>query len=174
MICRRIIFACKIMIRHIQESDTAHICDIYNYYVEHTTVTFEEVPVTHDEMLGRIRDITAKYPWLVYEVDGKVIGYAYTCPWKTRSAYRHSVECSVYLQHGCGGKKMGSRLYEALFDELGSTDIHAVIGGIAMPNEASIALHKKFGFQKIGHFKAVGFKFDQWVDVAYWERINNG
>ena len=98
-------------------------------------------------------------------------GYAYATDWKPRGAYRHSVESTVYLRNGQSGHGYGSQLYSKLIELLMRLQVHTVIGGIAQPNEESIALHEKFGFVKVAHFKEVGYKFDQWVDVAYWQLI---
>lgn len=160
------------MIRPVQLSDAADICALYNYYVLNTHVNFEEDAVTIPDMQERISGADEKHPWLVYEENGKVIGYAYATAWKSRCSYRHSVETSVYLANGHEGKGIGTRLYEALFEALAKTDVHAIIGGIALPNESSIALHEKFGFEKIAQFKEVGFKFNRWIDVGYWEKLN--
>jgi L-amino acid N-acyltransferase YncA len=159
------------MIRAVSLNDATAICNIYNYYVLNTTVTFEEKEVTEGELKNRISDITKKYPWIVYEIEGEVIGYAYASAWRVRSAYRYSTELAIYLKNGKSGKGIGSQLYEQLLNLLERQDIHAVIGGIALPNEGCIALHKKFGFEKTAHFKEVGFKFNKWVDVAYWQKI---
>lgn len=159
------------MIRNAKPEDAQTICDIYNYYVLNTIVTFEEDSVLADDMADRIKKVTEKYTWLVYEQKGEIIGYAYAGEWKSRCSYRFSVESSVYLKNGFSGQGIGSKLYEALFKELEKTDIHAVIGGISLPNEGSIALHEKFGFEKIAQFKEVGYKFNKWIDVGYWEKI---
>ena len=159
------------MIRNAKPEDAQAICDIYNYYVLNTIVTFEEDIVLADDMAERIRKNQEKYIWLVYEQEGEIIGYAYAGEWKSRCSYRFSVESSVYLKHGFSGRGIGSKLYDALFKELKKTNTHAVIGGISLPNEGSIALHEKFGFEKIAQFKEVGFKFDKWIDVGYWEKI---
>ena len=159
------------MIRPVTSSDAEALCEIYNYYVLNTHVNFEEDTVPIAEMEQRIINITNKYPWLIYEEEGKVIGYTYASEWKSRCSYRFSVESTVYLAHGTVGKGIGSKLYEALLEAISQTNVHAVIGGIAQPNEPSIALHEKFGFEKVAHFKEVGYKFDRWIDVAYWEKI---
>ena len=152
--------------------DAAAIAAIYNHYVAKTVVTFEEEPVGADEMRRRMDEVSAAaLPWLVAESDSRIVGYAYATKWKTRSAYRFSVETTVYLADGLGKRGLGSRLYEELFRLLKEKGIHAAIGGIALPNDASVALHEKFGMRKVAHFDAVGFKFGQWVDVGYWERI---
>ncbi len=159
------------MIRRINDNDVLAVADIYNYYIDNTIITFELTPVTAEEMQKRIETIAANYPFLVYEEAGIVMGYAYATPWKARQAYQHSVESSVYLHPEAQGKGIGSKLYAKLLDELKTMSIHAIIGGISLPNEASIALHEKFGFEKIAQFKQVGRKFDRWIDVGYWELI---
>ncbi len=159
-------------IREAKSSDAGAIAAIYNPYVKDTVITFEEEPVDGTEMARRIGDIrSASLPWLVAEENGQVSGYAYAVPWKARSAYRFSVEITVYLARGNGGRGLGSLLYGHLFSKLQTLGIHAVIGGIALPNQASVALHEKFGLKKVAHFQQVGFKFNRWIDVGYWERI---
>lgn len=103
--------------------------------------------------------------------DGDVIGYAYASKWKGRCAYRFAVETSVYVDSSARGAGVGTVLYEALFAALRGRGIHAAIGGIALPNEASIALHERFGMKKVAHFEQVGFKFGRWIDVGYWQRL---
>lgn len=161
------------MIRLANTDDAEAICTIYNYYALHTIVTFEEEEVEPGDMKFRIEEVLKKYPWFVYLDKGEVVGYAYCSEWKSRCSYRYSVESSVYLKNGYANRGIGSQLYAQLFEALKSTKIHAVIGGISLPNEGSIALHEKFGFEKIAHFKEVGFKFKQWIDVGYWEKIMN-
>ena len=134
-----------------------------------TVITFEEIPVLEAEMAKRIADITSRLPWLVWETDGVIIGYAYASPWKARAAYRHAVESSIYLSPQATGRGLGSRLYTALIADLRQRGLHCVIGGAALPNPASVSLHEKLGFEKVAQFRQVGFKFGQWVDVAYWE-----
>jgi phosphinothricin acetyltransferase len=157
------------MLRHCTSSDAAQICDIYNYYVRETVVTFEESLVLEPDMARRMGDITSRLPWLVWEVGGTILGYAYASPWKVRAAYRHSVESSIYLAQHATGRGLGSRLYTALIAELRQRGLHCVIGGAALPNPASVALHEKLGFRKVAEFREVGFKLGRWVDVAYWE-----
>ena len=158
------------MIRTATESDAQAIADIYNYYIKNTVVTFEELPVTHKDIIERIKKITASnLPWLIAEDAGAIIGYAYAGKWNVRSAYRHTVEATVYLSNSSRSKGWGTRLYQALFDLLRQKSIHIVIGGITLPNPASVALHEKFGMTKAAHFKEVGYKFGQWVDVGYWQ-----
>jgi L-amino acid N-acyltransferase YncA len=150
--------------------DAAPICTIYNPYVAATSISFEEDPVSEQDMAKRIADVgAAGLPWLVLESDGRVAGYAYATRWRVRPAYRTSVESSIYLDPAFAGRGLGRLLYGALLDELRRRDVHMVIGGIALPNENSIALHEKLGFRKVAHFSEVGRKFGRWTDVAYWE-----
>jgi phosphinothricin acetyltransferase len=136
-------------------------------------ITFEEIPVSIKEMEGRIKGIGSAYPWFVYETDGDVLGYAYVNRWKERSAYRFAAEITVYLKTGHDGKGMGTELYTRLFEALKKTDVHAVVAGITLPNEQSVAFHEKFGFKKIAQFNEIGFKTGKWLDVGYWELVLN-
>jgi len=157
------------MIRPAARSDAAAIAAIYNHYVLHSVITFEEEPITRSEMSRRIKEVTAELPWLVAVEDGQVLGYSYASKWKSRCAYRYSAEATVYLAPGATRRGLGTQLYTSLLAELKLRSYHAVIGGIALPNAASQALHEKMGFEKVAHFREVGWKFGQWIDVGYWE-----
>jgi phosphinothricin acetyltransferase len=159
------------MIRSVLDKDVISIAEIYNHYISKTVVTFETETITSDNIFARISKIQSdELPWLVAEDDtGKVIGYAYASKWRERFAYRFSVEVTVYLSPNSSGHGVGTKLYEALFAELRLRSIHSVIGGITLPNKASVALHEKFGLEKVAHFKEVGFKFNGWKDVGYWQ-----
>ena len=161
------------MIRSATIEDAAAICAIYNHYVLNTTITFEEAAVSTEDMAQRIKEVTGSLAWYVYDLDGEVVGYAYATPWRTRCAYRLSVESTVYVSVEHPRKGIGAQLYRALLDDLRARDIHVVIGGIAQPNVASAALHERMGFEKVAHFKQVGRKFNQWIDVGYWELLMN-
>lgn len=157
-------------IRDANVRDAESITSIYNHFVLTTSISFEEAEVPVIEMAGRIADLQASgLPWLVAEQDGVVAGYAYATKWRVRHAYRFSVETSAYLAPDQAGKGIGTALYEALLTRLRDGGFHLAIGGIALPNAASVALHEKFGFEKVAHFREVGFKFDQWTDVGYWQ-----
>jgi L-amino acid N-acyltransferase YncA len=159
------------MIRPVRATDTAAICRIYNHYVLQTIVSFEEEEVTPEEMAKRIAKVaSAGLPWLVLEGEGCVLGYAYATPWKERSGYRYAVESSIYLEASAGGKGHGSRLYGELLATLRTLPLRTVIGGVALPNDASVGLHEKLGFRKVAHFERVGWKCGRWVDVGYWQR----
>jgi phosphinothricin acetyltransferase len=140
-------------------------------YIRNSTITFEEIPVSSEEMRGRIESATQDYPWLVYETDGKIVGYAYGRKWRDRAAYRNSVEAGTYLNPQFVGKGIGTELMEDLLGILKERSFHTVICGIALPNPASIALCEKFGFNKVAHFTEVGYKFNKWIDVGYWQLI---
>lgn len=159
------------MIRACQPSDAAQVCEIYNYYVRETVISFEEAPVLEQEMAQRISQVIERLPWLAWEEAGSILGYAYATTWKPRSAYRFSVESAVYVAQPVVGQGIGTQLYKALIADLRGRDVHCVVGGIALPNPASIALHERLGFARIGEFREIGWKFGQWVDVGYWELV---
>ncbi len=159
------------MIRPVDLNDAAALCDIYNYYVDNTIVTFEEEKVSEEEMVKRIQKVTQQLSWFVYEKEGDIVGYSYATEWKTRSAYRYSTETTVYLKNGYEGNGVGTALYRHLIEDLIKKDIHSFVGGISLPNDASVALHEKMGFQKIAHFREVGQKFNKWIDVGYWQLV---
>jgi len=153
----------------VRAADAPRIAAIYNHYVRDTVVTFEEQPVADAEMARRIAETTATYPWLVWEDGGAVAAYAYASSWKRRSAYRFAAESTIYAAPEAAGRGIGSQLYPALLARMRAAGLHCAIGGISLPNPASIALHEKLGFVPIGRFREVGFKQGRWVDVGYWE-----
>jgi phosphinothricin acetyltransferase len=156
-------------LRNATPADAPAIAAIYNHYVETTTVSMETEPVSADEMAQRIAGIQAEgLPWLVLAADGRLCGYAYASKWRARPGYRHAVESSVYLDPALRGRGHGRELYRALLARLEGR-FHTVIGGIALPNAASIALHERLGFRQVACFHEVGRKFGAWVDVAYWQ-----
>jgi len=150
-------------------SDAAAIAAIYNHYVRETVITFEETPVAAEEMAARIAKLLPRFPWLVAEDNGAIVAYAYAAPWKERSAYRFALESTIYCAPSHMGRGIGTDLYRALLTTLRTGDFHTVIGGVALPNPASVALHEKLGFKKVAQFAEVGYKLGRWVDVAYWQ-----
>jgi len=161
-----------LLVRSARAADGEALARIYNPYILDTIVTFEEEPVSAAAMAARVAEVTdLSLPWLVGERNGEVLGYAYATRWRTRVSYRYSAETTVYLEPGQGGHGYGYRLYVALIEALRATAVHAAIGGIALPNAASVALHEKLGFAKVAQFPEVGFKLGRWVDVGYWQRL---
>ncbi len=161
-----------IVIRAAAAADAGPIAAIYNHYVAKTVITFEEEPVAAAEMARRIADAgSASLPWLVAEREGKVAGYAYATPWRARSAYRFAVEVTVYADPDCPRVGIGSRLYEQVLPRLKEKGLHSALGVIALPNQASVAFHERFGFAKVAHLREVGFKFGRWIDVGYWQKM---
>ncbi|HBM15870.1 MAG TPA: phosphinothricin acetyltransferase [Lentisphaeria bacterium] len=160
------------MIRECFIEDAAEICRIYNYYVENTTITFEEEPLAPSEIEKRISNIQSKgHPWLVYEENLQIIGYAYASEFKSRCAYKYTLETSFYLSHEHLSKGIGTKLYTKLIDECRKIGMHSLVGVIAVPNIPSASICKKFGFQKAGIIKEAGFKFNKWIDIEYWQLI---
>ncbi len=158
------------MIREASQSDATAITAIYNHYVEHSyaTMQFEK----SDEVFFELRIKTIQesgHFWLVAEEEGKVIGYAYSGAWNPREGYKQTCEVSVYISPSAKGKGIGTSLYEALFDRLRSKGIQVIIAVIGLPNEASIALHEKFGMEQVAHFPKMGLKFGKWMDAGYWQ-----
>lgn len=166
------------MIRAADAQDAACIAGIYNHYVIHSTYTFEEVPVGEQAMAQRIAEVMAQsLPWLVLVNErGVLVGYACATRWKSRSAYRYAAECSVYVDMQATGQGYGTALLQALLAEVQARGLRTLIAGVTLPNERSIALHEKLGFEQCARFRNVGCKFDRWLDVGYWQLdlLDNG
>jgi L-amino acid N-acyltransferase YncA len=161
-----------IVIRPSREGDVAQIAAIYGYHVLHGPASFEEVPPDIDDLASRRRDIlTRGLPYLVAERSGRVLGYCYAGPYRTRSAYRFAVEDSIYVDEAEVGRGLGRALLATLLDrcaELGYRQMVAVIGG--SETWPSIRLHAALGFTRVGLLPAVGFKFASWVDIVLMQR----
>lgn len=161
-----------IHLRSAEINDAAAIAAIYNYYVRTTTITFEEVEVDAREVALRIADVNSKdLPWYVAVERESIVGYAYATPWRSRSAYRFAVEVTVYVAVGHVRNGIGTSLYTELLDTIRKLGFRTALAGIALPNEESVALHERCGFEKVAHFNQVGFKLDRWIDVAYWQLV---
>lgn len=157
-------------IRTAQASDAQPLVDIYNHYILHSTATFEEALINAADMAERIAVVQqAQLPWLVASNEQKFVGYAYARRWHTRSAYRFTAECTVYIAPDAHKQGYGRRLYAELIEQMRQRDFRQLLGVITLPNPASQALHEALGFEKAGQFNAVGFKFGQWLDVGYWQ-----
>lgn len=159
------------MIRKVDTLDTKAITAIYNEYVLHSVATFDTDPWEEDRMRSRIVQLSALYPYFVYEEDGEVIGYCYAHPWKEKAAYRYTLETTVYLSPGHTGKGIGRQLMEKLIEECRLGGYHALIACITEGNDASDALHARLGFKRVSRFEQVGLKFDRWLGVADYELL---
>lgn len=152
------------------DRDAAACAAIYAPAVEGSHISFEEEVPGVEEMARRIRAYAATHSWLVAERGGGVIGYAYGCPHRERAAYRWSAEVAVYVAPACQGSGLGAALYEALAERLRSLGYRLLVAGITLPNDASVALHRRAGFTEAGVFRAVGWKAGAWRDVAWFQR----
>jgi len=146
--------------------DAAACAEIYAPYVTDSVVSFEEEAPDADAMAHRIE---AAHEWLVLERDGAVAGYAYGGVHRPRAAYRWSTEVSVYVGAAHHRTGVGRALYLDLFDRLRERGFHLALAGITLPNPASVAIHEALGFQYVGTYHEIGFKFGAWHDVGWWE-----
>lgn len=154
-------------------ADLEALTEIYNYYVIHTTITFDLEPFTPAERRPWFEEHMAigKHRLRVAEEnEGAILGYATTSRWRSKPAYDTTVESSVYCRHDSLGRGVGTALYSALFESIADEGVHRITAGASLPNAASIALHRRFGFREVGVFSAVGLKFGKFWDVAWFER----
>jgi L-amino acid N-acyltransferase YncA len=154
-------------IRSIELSDAEAVRDIYAPFVTDSATSFETEPPDTTAIQQRIRDLTGQYPWLVFEADGKVLGYAYASSYRARKAYQWCVEVSVYVHEKTRKCGVGRALYLSLFEVLRRQGYANAYGGITLPNPASVGLHESLGFTTIGVYSRVGYKFGQWHDVIW-------
>ena len=159
------------MIRKVSIEDAPQITAIYNYYVDHSIVTFDINHSSIERFKDKITTTIKRFPWIVYEIDGEILGYAHGSEWKAKDGYKYTTETTIYLKENAIQKRLGTILYTELIQQLKALNFHALIGCITLPNDASIALHEKLGFEKTAHFNEVGYKFEKWIDVGYWELI---
>lgn len=157
------------MIRPLNLNDTEELLDIYNYYVLNSIVTFDDEAVSIDAFKDKITRINTDYPFIVFEENNEILGYAYGSRWRPKPAYKHTVESTVYVKHDALGKQIGTKLYTELLSQLKEQNYHIVLGGLTLPNDSSVKLHEKLGFKQVAHFKEVGLKFGKWLDVGFWQ-----
>ncbi len=141
---------------------------IYGPVVRNTPISFELTPPTVDEFRGRIVQTLRSLPWLVCESDGRIAGYAYAAPFRSREGYQWSVEVSVYVAEELRRYGIASALYTALLEGLRILGYFNAHAGISVPNPASVNFHERMGFRPVGVFPSVGFKLDEWHDVGFW------
>lgn len=159
------------VIRPVTIADAPAIADIYSYYIRHTTATFDTAEIAPPAMQEKIVAAVTDYPYLVLEENGELIGYSCVSAWKPRAAFLRSGEVSIYLHQEHTGKGHGRRLLGALLDRAPDYGLHSLISGIALPNPGSEALHLSLGFTHTGLMREMGFKFDRYIDIAYYQYI---
>ena len=159
----------SMVIRLARGEDAPAIAAIYAPYVSETPISFETVPPTADEMAGRLAKTLARFPWLVAEAEGAVVGYAYASQHRERAAYQWAADVSVYLREERQRRGIGRALYTALFAILRAQGYVNTYAGIALPNPASVALHEAMGMTPVGVYRHVGYKAGSWRDVGWWQ-----
>jgi phosphinothricin acetyltransferase len=159
-------------VRPAAVADLPALTAIYNHYVVHTPITFDLRPLQPDERRAWFDEHqpTGPHRLLVAEEDGALLGYASTSRWRPKAAYDTTVESSVYVRADSHGRGIGRQLYSALFEAIADEDVHTIVAGVALPNDASVTLHERFGFRPVGIYREVGRKFDRFWDVAWFQR----
>jgi len=158
------------LVRSATLSDAAACAAIYAPYVTETAISFETEPPDEAEMARRIAAALESHAWLVLEEGGRVFAYAYGAPFRSRRAYQWSCEVSVYVERGRERTGAGRKLYAALLERLTERGYHTAVAGMTLPNAASVALHRAMGFEDVGTYREIGFKFGAWHDVAWMQR----
>lgn len=159
-----------VAVRLAEPADAAAIASIVNHYITESTANFRTEPQTADEWEQEMAAYSGRYPWLVAEDQGRVVGVAYAKPWNPRQAYDWTAESTVYVADGVRGKRVGSTLYRELLDRLTALGFRSVMAGVTSGNPGSEALHAAFGYERLGTIKAAGYKFGAWHDVTLWQR----
>jgi len=159
------------MIRLATIHDAEQILEIYAPYIQTTSISFEMIVPSKEEMEKRIELVLVNNPWIVFQEGKSIVGYAYASKHCERAAYKWAVDVSIYIAQDCRGKGIGKALYTALISILRLQGYCNVYAGIGLPNDSSVGIHEYFGFSKIAHFNNVGYKFGQWHDVGWWEMI---
>jgi phosphinothricin acetyltransferase len=156
------------LIRLAEEGDAPQIAAIYAPVVRDTIISFEAEPPSAEEIARRVRDTLVRWPWLVCERDGEVLGYAYAGAHRSRVAYQWSVDVSVYVRDDARQRGVGRALYTSLIAALDLQGFYNAYAGIALPNNASVGLHEAMGFRLVGVYRGVGYKLGAWRDVGWW------
>ena len=158
-------------IRPLEQRDIPACVEIYNYYIENTTVTFEETALREADFLARALRIQKTYPYLVAEKDGAVVGYAYLDAYHERSAYRYTADLSIYLAHDGLRRGIGSALLEKIEGMGRAMGLHSIVAIITEENGRSLAFHARHGYREVGRLYKSGYKFDRWLDVAFCQKM---
>ena len=158
-------------IRVAEEKDAATLLEIYSYYVEKTAITFEYETPSIEEFTQRIHNIKVKYPYIVAEEKGEILGYAYGSAFHPRAAYGWCAEMSVYVQRGIHGKGVGTALYEKMEELLKKQNIVNLFACITHPNAESEAFHAARGYEKKAHFEQCGYKLGKWWDIVWMQKV---
>jgi L-amino acid N-acyltransferase YncA len=149
--------------------DAAGCAAIYRPFVERTAASFEDRPPSDGEFAARINQITQTHAWLVADDGGRLLGFAYGCPHRERAAYRWAADVAVYVDPRHHRRGIGKTLYQALIERLQKQRICVLCAGIALPNDASVALHESLGFGLTGVYRKIGYKLGRWHDVGWWQ-----
>ncbi len=161
----------RVRVRLITPSDADALVAIYGPHCTTGTASFESTPPTAEEMAERVRATSSTYPWLVaVDTSDAVVGYAYGAQHRQRAGYRWSVDVAVYVASTATGRGIGRTLYARLLPLLEAQGLHRAYAGIALPNDASVALHRAMGFTPVGTYREVGYKLGAWLDVQWWSR----
>ncbi|MCF0114300.1 MAG: N-acetyltransferase family protein [Erysipelotrichaceae bacterium] len=155
------------MIRTITDLDVEQVLAIYNYYIKETTITFETEELIFDRFIDRVHAIIDRYPFLVYEENGKILGYAYLAEFNPRSAYQWSADLSIYVDKEVHHQGIGRQLYEAIEKIAIQQGFVNIVSLVTEENKNSVRFHERMGFKFIGTFEKVGYKFDRWLGVSY-------
>jgi phosphinothricin acetyltransferase len=160
-------------IRRAREADVPDIVEIINHYITETPITFDVEPFTVETRMPWFQQFSAsgRHQIFVAEREGRVLGWSASGPFRAKAAYETTAEASIYTAPGEGGKGLGRRLYERLFEALAGEDLRRLVAGITLPNEASVGLHERLGFERVGVFHENGRKFGKYWDVAWYERL---
>ena len=161
-------------LRRATESDLPEIVAIYNEAIEHSFATFDVTPFAAAEREGWFAQFDEDNPLIVSVVDGHIAGYAYYVPYRPKPAYRFTKELTVYVGDAHRGAGIGTELYRALIEHATDRGVHALLAVIAGDNPESVALHRKLGFEPVGHLIEVGHKFGQWVDTRFYQKTLSG
>jgi len=159
-------------IRLAEQADLEQFAEIVNHYIETSAINFHDRPQSEEDWEANWEVLRDRYPFVVAEKAGVIGGIAYASPWKMRSAYQWTCEVTVYIRAGHERQGLGKALSQRMLQILDAQGYRAIVAVIALPNEASVALHKALGYEHMGTLKQLGYKREQWRDVSFWQRLN--